>query len=205
MKYDDEEFKKKYGGKKVEELVKLAKNFNDQMIQNGEELVGLLWYLEKKKRFREYKGYEKLDFKVFLFEICHIPYNRYRQLVYAYNWYPVESREYGPQTIQTIREKVGSTKIPKILAEIKKNVSKAKTPDKRREAISDIIKKHTPPKKVVPATDTKSYWRRKYDELLDKYKMLEKENNEMRAQLAKQRVPLENLQKVRDIVQVAVQ
>jgi len=205
MQFKIEELKKQYDGKSIVECVTEAKTLNEGMIKQGEELVGLLWYLEKTKRFHDYEGYAKIAFKVFVFEICHIPYNRYRQLAYAYNWYPVESREYGPQTIQAIRSSVGVVKIPKVLGEIKKKVSNITAPDKRREAIAEVIKKYTPPKKVVPATDTKSYWKRKYEELFDKYKLLEKENGEMREQLSRQRVPLENLQKVRDIVQVAVQ
>jgi len=201
MQFKIEELKKRYDKKSVGQCVAEAKSLNEKMIQRGEELVSLLWYLEKTKRFREYKGYEKIAFNVFVFEVCHIPYNRYRQLAYAYNWYPVESREYGPQTIQRIRSKVGVVKIPKVLGEIKKKVSKITAPEKKREAIEQVIKKYAPPKKTIPSTDTKAYWKSKYEELLEKYKFLEKENDEMRKQLARQRVPLENFMKIRNLIQ----
>jgi len=203
VKYDLASLKKEYDGKKIDECVTLAKTFNSDMIERGEKLIGVLWYLEKTKRFREYDGYQKLSFGVFVDEVCNIPYNRYRQLAFAYNWYPVESREYGPQTIQTIRQAVGVAKVPKVLSEIKTKLADVKVLEKKREVINNVIKKHTPPSKVVSqSVDTKSYWKGKYDDLWKKYKLLEKECEELQAQVERQKVPIESLMKIREIAQV---
>jgi hypothetical protein len=203
VKYDLASLKKEYDGKKIDECVTLAKTFNSDMIERGEKLIGVLWYLEKTKRFREYDGYQKLSFGVFVDEVCNIPYNRYRQLAFAYNWYPVESREYGPQTIQTIRQAVGVAKVPKVLSEIKAKLTDVKVLEKKREVINNVIKKHTPPSKTVSqSVDTKSYWKGKYDDLWKKYKLLEKECDELRAQVERQKVPIESLMKIREIARV---
>lgn len=130
MQYDLKKMKAEYDKKPITECVGLVKKFNDEMIQRGEQLVGLLWYLEKTKRYKEYDGYKKLDFKVFVWEACHITYNRYRELAYAYNWFPVEAKELGPHTIQMIRDRVGVTNMPKVLSEIKSAVSDVKNPER---------------------------------------------------------------------------
>jgi len=200
MKYDLKKFTRKYKNKSITECVELAKSYNEEMIQRGEQLVGLLWYLEKTKRFKEYEGYEKLGFKDFVWEICHIPYNRYRELAYAYNWYPQESRELGPQTIQTIRSRVGVMKIPKVLAEIKKAVEKVNDPLKRREAVNNIIEKHSPPKpksRTAPE-DTKAYWKAKYEKLYADYMALLKENKELHEQLERQKGPITAYLSIKD-------
>ena len=206
--------KKKYDGKSVAACVKTAKKFNEKLIENGRELVLLLWYLEKTKRFKEYKGYEKQSFETFLNEVCLVPYNRYRQIAYAYNWFPKEAKKYGPQTIQTIRQKVDSvTKIPKVLKEIdttvkkleeKNNVNnKAPSPLKTRQVINEVIEKYAKPK-TVNKNDTKAYWRAQAkewekiaSERWDKIQALTKEVNQLREQLARNRKPLENYSKIR--------
>lgn len=200
MQYDMKKLEKEYKEKSVEECVVLAKKLNEEMVKSGENLVGLLWYLEKSKRYQEFDGYKQLGFGVFVSEICHISYNRYRELVYAYNWYPKESRELGPQTIQAIRSKVGVTKIPKVLKEIKATTGRIKDPLKKRAAISAVIEKHAVPnsKKIKTIEDTKGYWKRKYDALLEKTRMLEKENQELRAQIERQKAPITAFMDIRE-------
>jgi len=192
MQYDLGTMKKKYDERKIGDCVDLAKTLNTEMIERGEELVGLLWYLEKTKRYQEYDGYNKQVFKEFVWEICKIPYNRYRELAYAYNWFPEESRDFGPTLIQTIRSKVGVTKIPQVLREMKAKASEITDPAKKREAIYKIIDKYTPkvePNKTAPE-DTKAYWRQKHDDLLTRYKALERENEKLRAQIHRQKAPV---------------
>ena len=200
MQYDMKKLEKEYKEKSVEECVVLAKKFNEEMVQRGEQLIGLLWYLEKSKRYQEFEGYKQIGFGVFVYETCHITYNRYRELVYAYNWYPKESRELGPQTIQAIRSKVGVTKIPKVLKEIKATAARTKDPLKKRAAINAVIEKHTVsnPKRAKTIEDTKGYWKRKYDALFEKTRMLEKENQELRAQIERQKAPITTFLAIKD-------
>lgn len=203
MQYDLKQLEKQYKEKPIQDCVELAKQWNEEIVKRGEELVGLLWYLEKSKRYHEWDGYKKLPFKVFVWEVCHIPYNRYRELAYAYNWYPVEARELGPTTIQTIRNKVGVVKMPQVLSEIKATAAKIKNPEKKREAISQVIEKHAPkPKpKTSPMEDSKAYWKKKYDDLMVKYKALEKENDELRERLAKQEGPVKAFLAMKEAVE----
>jgi len=205
-----EKLKKNYDDKNISQCIDLAKKFNQQMIEHGEKLVGLLWYLEKTKRYKEYEGYEQLGFDVFISEICYIPYNRYRQIAYAYNWYPKESKEFGPDVIQQVKQAVGVAKTPEILDEIEKKISSIKKPIKRRKIISDIIQKYKPKRYV--SNDTKSYWKKeaenwksKYEKAWDEIRTLQKENNELKEQLMKQRLPIENLGEIRKIVERTVQ
>ena len=203
MQYDIKVLEKKYKHKSIDECIKLAKKYNEEMIQRGEKLIGLLWYLQKTKRYQEIKAYKNLSFEDFVWEACHITYHRYRQLAYAYNWYPVEAREYGPHTIQTIRSKVGVVKIPQVLSEIKAAVQKVKDdPHKKRQAIDTVINKYTPPKKIVPDTDTKSYWKTKYEKLWDQHQVLLKENNALKQQIDRQKAPISALNEIKKMLQM---
>jgi hypothetical protein len=212
MKFDIKQMKKQYDGKPVKDCIDLVKKFNAEMIQRGEELVSLLYYLEKTKRFREDPTYKKLDFKVFVWEACHISYNRYRELAFAYNWFPEESRELGPTTIQTARTKVGVSKLPQVLSEIKATTSKIKNPEKKREAVNRVIEKHAPKPTTTATTDTKAYWKQKcaglekrLQAVSEENKALKKENADLRAQLDRQKAPVEAFLKVREVVQPVVQ
>lgn len=200
MRYDIKKLKSQYDGKKIGDCVNEVKNLYLKMTEFGEQLVGLLWYLEKTKRYREYDGYKKLEFKIFVNEVCHITYNRYRELAYAYNWYPDESRKYGPQTIQYIRDKVGVIGVPKVLREIDAKTNKIKDPIKRREAVFNIIEKHSPPKTAKAHEDTKGYWKNKYEKLLADFKALQKENNELQAQIERQKPAVSAFMKMQDTV-----
>lgn len=211
MQYDLTEMKKRYGNLTAEEAVELVKKLNDDMISRGEELVGLLWYLEKSGLYKQYNGYKKLPFKVFVWEACHIPYNRYRELAYAYNWFPVEAREIGPTVIQTVRNKVGVVKIPMVLGEIKKAIVNIKDPGKRREAMFNVIAKHIPAskKRVKASEDTKAYWRKKYEDehalRLKEKAAFEKEISELEARLAKQEGPVRLYLAMKDAYKSALQ
>lgn len=209
MQYDLKELEKQYGGKTDEQNVETMKELFAQMNKRGEQLVGLLWYYEKTKRYQNISGYKGVAFKVFVWEHTHIPYHRYRELAYAYNWYPQEARDLGPQTIQAIRERVGTTKIPKVLGEIKATVEKIKDPEKKRAAMYKVIDKHAPKreKKVLPngGPDTKAYWKQKYDELWKKYKAIERENEELRGRLAKQEMPVKAFLAMKEAAQTQLQ
>lgn len=203
---DMKELEKEYGNKTVEECVNLAKSFHANMVEQSEKLVGVLLYLERTKKYKRFNGYAKHDFKTFLSEVCMIPYNRYRQIVWAFNWYPEEARQWGPQTIQTIRERVGVVKARNVIEEVKATLAdkeremakKAKPkPVDRREIIHSALNKHAP-KVVAPAegksgenADTKAYWRRKYYDLMDKYNAQSKELAEANRQIAAMRPVVE--------------
>jgi len=201
MQYDLKKLNKQYKQKPITECIDLAKKWNEELIQSGEKLVGLLWYLEKSKKFREYDGYDKLSFRDFVWEVVHISYNRYRELAYAYNWYPQESRELGPQTIQAIRSKVGVTKIPQVLSEIKAAVAELKEPAKIRQTITGILDKHSPPKpKKKGGENTAAHWRHKYEKLYADYQSLLAENKELHAQIERQKGPIAAFLKIQDQV-----
>jgi hypothetical protein len=217
MQYDLKAMKKEYDSKPIKKCIDLAIKWNQEMIKKGEELVNLLWYLEKTKRFKEIPGYEKMEFSTFVNEICHIPYNRYRELAFAYNWYPEESKVLGPQTIQTIRNKVGVRRIPQVLKEIKLKTDKVESDTykpgvaakKKREAITNVLEKYKPKTKPKTVEDTKGYWKKKhddlldrYDDLLDRYKALEKELKSANERLEKQSKPLEAYFTIRDAVRL---
>ena len=189
MQYDLKTLKLKHDKQPVTECVDIIKRLKGEMDRRGEELVGLLWYLEKTKRWQEHEGYKKLSFNVFVSEVCAMTYNQYRQLAYAYNWYPEEAREFGPKVVQAVRSRVGVLKMPKVLGEIKQKASAISDPLKKREAIYQVIERHSP--KTEPK-DNKEVedWERKYNNLLVRYKALEKENEKLREQLERQKGPV---------------
>jgi len=152
------------------------------------------------------EGYKKLGFDVFIDEICNIRYNRYRQLAYAYNWYPKECYEFGPQTIQSILEKkISRAEIPQVIAEIKGSVAKVKSPEKRRIAINQVIEKHMPPKKETSGEDTKAYWRQKAVELEAIIRKKDKIIAELQAQLDRQKPRIEALNTLKEQLQPVFQ
>ena len=79
MQFEFKQMEKKYGQKTVKQCVKLVKTLNEEMISRGEELVGLLFYLEKSKRYQEYEGYKKLSFKTFVWEISRDSFSSFRK------------------------------------------------------------------------------------------------------------------------------
>jgi len=198
MKNKFNELEKLYGQKDVKDCVNIANKLYKNILGIGETLFNLLWYLERSKKYKQYDGYDKIGFNVFIYEVCNIPYNRYRQIAYAYNWFPKESKEFGPNVIQEIRDKVGSTKIPVVLKEIKKKTKNVSDPEKLRAIQHETIKLHTIKKPSKAQVDTKIYWKNKYEDLWKKYKLLEKENDEFRKQLAKQRAPMEQFFKLKE-------
>lgn len=211
MKYDLKELEKEYGKKTEIQCVELAKKFNAEMIERGEQLVGLLWYLEKTRRYQKIQGYKGVSFKVFVWEVVHLTYNRYRELAYAYNWFPVEARELGPTVIQTVRERVGVTKLPKVLSEIKQRVAETKNPEKKREVMEQIIDRHSPePKSRVTAVeDRKAYWKTKYEEehalRLKEKAAYEKEIDGLRERLARQEMPVKAFLAMKEAAQTHLQ
>jgi len=202
-KFDLKRLKNLYGPKSIDECIGLAKDFNAKTMEHNELLVELLWYLHKTNRFKDYNGYDKHDFSVFIYETFNISYSRYLELKWALHWYPQDSRDLGVHTITEIKNKTKSTvKIPRVIKEIKSELKKIKDPGKKRAVISGVIEKHTPPPvKTADTTDTKAYWKRKYDELWKKYKLVEKENQELRDQVTRLKVTGERYVKVREIVE----
>lgn len=196
---DLKKMEKLYGNKTIEECVKAAKDMYSDILDSSQKLMYLLRYLKKTKRWKEYDGYDQIDFKVFVYEVCCIPYNRFLQISWAYKWYPDASKKYGPHVIQTIKEATGASKVPTVIEELNKKVSKVKDPEKKRVLIYSIIDNHRVvyPKKTTSG-DTKTYWRNKYNDLWKKYQVLQKENDELREQLAKQRPSVEKFMKVRE-------
>jgi len=176
---DYKELQKIYSKKSVNKLVKEVQKHNLEAISNGKEVMYRLWYLEKSRRYQEYDGYKKIPFKTFVYEICHIPYNRYKGLLLAYNWFPKESEKFGPHVVQTVKSKVGMQKLPKVLKEITKEVGSLTDPGKQREKIYQVIDRHTPIKKENIGNDTKVYWRNKALDVEKRYKELEAENKEL--------------------------
>ena len=188
MQYDLKELKKTYDPKPINDLVNQVKQINGEMVERGESLIKMLFYLEKTNRYQEFDGYKKLSFDAFLWEVCHIPMNRYRMLSWAYNWYPEESRQLGPHVVQTVRERVGVTQTPKVLAEIQTAIGKGKDKAKEREAINKILDRVAPPKKAkTDGVDSKGYWKAKYYDLEKRYKALVEENKALSAQLERQK------------------
>jgi len=163
MQYEIEDLKKQFDKEAIVAFVVAVKKLNTEMLERGEELIKRLWYLEKTKRFKEHVGYRKAMFKDFIWEVCHIPYNRYRELAWAYNWFPEESKRLGPHVIQTIRGKVGVLGVPKVIGQIDAAIGKLKDHSKEREVVNSVIDRLA--SKVVkknPDVDTKAYWRQKF-------------------------------------------
>lgn len=186
MQYELKEMEKQYGKEPIKDFVESVKKLNTEMLERGEELIRRLFYLEKSKRYKEYDGYKKAVFRDFIWEVCHIPYNRYRELAWAYNWYPAESKRLGPHVIQTIRGKVGATEVPKVIAQVEKAIDKLKDTTKEREVVNGVLEKLSQrvPKKA-PEMDTKAYWKSKFDAEHKIRLQLDKENQALRDQIAK--------------------
>lgn len=165
-------------------IVKRIINGYKKMNNNAKQVMNDLHYLETTKRYKEYSGYQKQEFKVFLWEVCHIPYNRYRELWSAFQFFPKESKLFGPHVVQTVKQAVGATKTPTVLKEIKAEFTRTnKIPT--RKFINQTIEKHAPPKKEKDTGDTKAYWRNRALSLEKKLSEARKEIAQLKAQLEK--------------------
>jgi len=210
MNFNIKELRKEYDKEKIDAFVESVKSINAEVIDRGKELIKRLWYLEKTKRYREFDDYEKASFKDFLWEICHIPYNRYYELRYAYHWFPKEAEKYGPQTIQKVKTRVGVVRLPETLKEMEKVLVRAKG-GFEREKINEVIDQIAPAKAQPPKSDSKSHWksmadqyRTKYESLLKSYRLLEKENEKLKEQLERQRTPIETFSAIRNLMEPAL-
>jgi len=146
-----------------------------------------LWYLEKSRRYQEYDGYKQIPFKSFVWEVCHIPYNRYKSLLLAYNWFPKESEMLGPHVVQAVKAKVGMQNLPKVLKEITKEVGNLSNTGNQREKIYQVIARHTPAKKEISNTETKTYWKNEALALRVENKELIARVKELEAQIERNR------------------
>jgi len=162
----------------VKRIIKSYKGMNN----NAKQAMNDLYYLESTKRYKEYDGYKKQEFKVFLWEVCHIPYNRYRELWSAFQFFPKESEIFGPHVVQKVKQAVGATKTPTVLKQIKVEYDRIKKIPGRK-VINHIIEKHSPPKKETDPGDTKIYWRNQSHSFEKKWKAAEKTIVELRLQL----------------------
>ena len=155
-----------------------------KMNSNAKQVMNDLHYLETTKRYKEYNGYQKQEFKVFLWEVCHIPYNRYRELWSAFQFFPKESNLFGPHVVQTVKQAVGATQTPTVLKEIKAEYTRTKKIPTRK-FISQTIEKYAPPKKDNNTGDTKAYWRNRALMFEKKLSEARKEIIQLKAQLEK--------------------
>lgn len=206
MNFNIKELRKEYDKEKIGDFVESVKSINAGVIDRGKELIKRLWYLEKTKRYREFDDYGKASFKDFLWEICHIPYNRYYELRYAYHWFPKEAEKYGPQTIQKVKTRVGVVKLPETLRKIGKALIRVKG-GFEREKINEVIDQIAPVKTQSLKSDSKAHWknvadqyRMKYETLLKSHRLLEKENKKLKEQLERQRTPIETFSAIRDLM-----
>ncbi len=206
MNFDMKELEKKYGKEKIGDFIKKIRAINDEMLTRGRELVERLYYLEKTNLFKKYPGYEKQRFQDFLWETCHIPYNRYFELRYAYHWFPNEAEKYGPHTIQTIKGRVGVVKLPQVLKKIDQEMKASKTKPER-EIINRVIEKYAPIKEPKLTADNKTYWKtkatdleRKNSTLQNRVTALQKENEKLKEQLERQSGPVAAFLAIKDAV-----
>jgi len=191
---------KKEKKEKVDVIVKRIISGYKEVNSNLNQVMSDLHYLEKTNRYREYGGYQKQEFKVFLWEVCHIPYNRYRELWSAFQFFPKESEMFGPHVVQTVKQAVGAGKTPKVLKEIKGEYDRIKKIP-TRQFINQTIEKYAPPQKGKDTDDTKAYWRDRALSFEKKWKAAEKELADLRVQLERNKPFVEAYLTARPIFQ----
>ena len=112
-----------------------------------------LWELEQRNRYMEYEGFKRLTFKDFLWENFHVSYNHYRDVAWAWNWYPQYCVEYGSIVVIKVREKVGAAHVKEVFERIEKKVKKLKTPVARRFNTWKIIDEYRTKEKKKKGND----------------------------------------------------
>lgn len=152
-------------------LIETTAEVNKNTLEDAQRtLVGILFYLEKTRRYKENATYKRTDFATYLKDRFNITYATYSGLRTAYIKMPKETESFGAgvvlHALRTCKDKA-----PDAFKDIRNAQRGRKTP-LPRTTMDEIISRHkvTAEPRMSTQKDWKATareWERKYYELLD--------------------------------------
>lgn len=121
-----EDLKKQYDAMSIADLEVTARDANASQAASHKQFIGIMFYLEHTKRFKENPIYANSTFAAYVKAIYGLSFQTYERYRFAYFRYEKESDEFGAGTIMHIVNRTG------------------------REAVSDVIKDFRKEKKLNP-------------------------------------------------------
>lgn len=183
-----EGLKAKYDQKSAEEIVDTLLTAKKRLKELQKEMILGLFYMERTRRWKEYPGYKNTSWEPFLDDLFKMRPTTYRNLLFAFQSFPVESEMYSPGVVVKIKETCGVENLPKVLREITVKDESLIRPIKR-EQINKIIEKYALPKTPAKIED-KTDWRQRYLAEHDIRLALERINEELKNQITKLKAAL---------------
>lgn len=152
---ENEKVKKKYDGKKIEEIEKEIKSNKVLSLKAKKGAILALLYLRNSGRYKENPMYWKSSFENYLLGFYNIKLNTFMEDARAFSKFEKESLKYGVGLVSKVERKCGQKKQKAVLAEIQKADKDLKKPIQKAK-IETIIQKHAKP--ILPKNDYKTMY-----------------------------------------------
>lgn len=138
-----------YDDQPIGDIQNRCSNYKAISNDNRKDFILCLYYLERTKRFKENKVYEKASFEKYISDCFNLRYTTYNKERMAFIAHPQAASKWGAGLVERIRRECGAGKINDVVLEIEstENVTHAK--------IDKIIEKSAKAKPEKPAVDTK--------------------------------------------------
>lgn len=192
-----EELKKLYDGKKINEVISTADQFCAASKESRIEFIKTLYYLKFTQRFRELPLYKKSTFDQFLMDRFNTRITTFEKEVRAFARFPEETKDLGAGLIDKIDRKCGSDKTGKVIGEIKKAREKKKNKLSRGD-VEKIIQQHALPQKPKPTVVPIS-------EIERQLEAARKENAELNKALAERNEQINRMKKTIELKDIEIQ
>lgn len=145
-----EDLKKTYDVKGIDEIELIAKDSKASHESQHKQFIGVLFYLENTKRFKENKTYKDASFAAYVMGVFGIPFTTYDKYRFAYFRYGVESEEFGAGNVMKIVSNCGREMVPVVAKELRQQKNKL-NPERIRETIEKFAKKRLKQRKARPS------------------------------------------------------
>lgn len=152
---ENEKVKKKYDGKKIEEIEKEIKSNKVLSLKAKKGAILALLYLRNSGRYKENPMYWKSSFENYLLGFYNIKLNTFMEDARAFSKFEKESLKYGVGLVSKVERKCGQKKQKTVLAEIQRADKDLKKPIQKAK-IETIIQKHAKP--ILPKNDYKTMY-----------------------------------------------
>jgi hypothetical protein len=112
------QLKAKYDDKAISEIEAVAKTASATQESQHKEFIGVLFYLENTKRFRENDQFKKSTFGEYVRAFYGMAIHTYNHYRFAYFRFPVESEKYGVGPVMKTVKNCGSETAPMVFKAI---------------------------------------------------------------------------------------
>jgi protoporphyrinogen oxidase len=191
--------------KSINEIEQEAFKYQTNYVEARREFIQIMLYLEQTERFKENPKFKKASFSEYLRDQYGITYHQYYTERIAYGKYSDKVDEYGFGVVNRIVKTIPKEKQPKVFSVLDKKRKSRKTelsPAEVDSVTKSFQKKRKKKKVPTPSQMKKSELEKEVTDLRAYCNALEKEREELYAQVAKLKkavIAKENIIKDKDI------